>query len=79
VERIDLYLPVIEGSCPFSDEPARLLDPLIHLLLRPASEFRHVPHEVGRDDLFQEVPRDLPMRILATTKSSPSARISSVS
>src|SRR5690242_11475848 len=38
VDRYDLYFPVVEGSAPFSDEPPRLVEALVCLLLRPPAE-----------------------------------------
>src|SRR5271165_4544566 len=56
VEGIDFDLPFSERLRPFSDKAVYALNPLVELLLRPATEPRHIPDEVRSDDLLWLLP-----------------------
>ena len=51
---IYLKRPLVPRIHPFPEEGSRSLGPFVDLLLGPAVEVRHVPHEVDRDDVVGE-------------------------
>jgi len=56
VQRLELEAPILPGGDPFPQEAFGAVDALVHLLLGPAGELRHVPHEVGRGEVCRELP-----------------------
>ena len=53
-QNLDFKIPVIPGRGPLLEESFRSLNALVDLLLGPAVEVRHVPHELRRNELVDE-------------------------